>query len=111
MASASRSILCAILLGNIPAISLAQEVTDWGLVQALQAGWTVDRTLVFHDKPMKNPSGCSLVTNGYIIDENAPGHNLFNTMILSALLNQREVAFVVTGCKEERPQIVSVTIR
>lgn len=90
---------------------LAQEFTEFGLVTALQAGWTIDRTLVFHDKPMLNPGNCGIVTNGYIIDENAPGHNLFNTMILSALMNQREVAFVVFGCYEDRPQIISVTVR
>jgi hypothetical protein len=89
----------------------AVEVTPWGTLVSLQAGWTIDRMLVFHSSPMKNPDGCSLTTNGYIIDENAPGHNLFNTLLLSALLNKREASFVISGCKENRPQIVSVSIR
>jgi hypothetical protein len=89
----------------------AAESSDWGRVVALQAGWTIDRMLVFHSAPMKNPDGCSLVTNGYIIDENAPGHKTFYALLLSALLNQREVAFVIGGCFENRPQIVSVSIR
>jgi hypothetical protein len=100
----------------------AAESTDWGTVLRLQAGWTIDRMLVFHSKPTINPANpvarkgapkgmCSLTTDGYIIDENAPGHNLFNTLVLSALLNGREVQFVIDGCKENRPQIVSVSIR
>lgn len=89
----------------------AATFTEFGFVNAMQAGWTIDRMLVFHSKPMINPGNCSLLTNGYIVDENAPGHNLFNTMILSALLNKREVAFVIDGCKEDRPVIISVSIR
>lgn len=85
--------------------------TDWGKVLTLQSGWTIDRMLVFHSAPMKNPEGCSLTTNGYIIDENAPGHNTFNTLLLSALLNTREVSLVIQGCFENRPRIVSVSIR
>jgi hypothetical protein len=30
----------------------AQEVTPWGTVVALQAGWTVNRMLVFHSSPL-----------------------------------------------------------
>ena len=86
-------------------------VTDWSKVIALQAGWTVDRMLVFHGAAMKNPEGCSITTNGYIIDENAPGHATFYTLLLSALLNTRDVNFVVQGCFENRPRIVSVSIR
>jgi hypothetical protein len=61
---------------------------------------------------LKNPNNeCTLVTNGYIIDEDAPGHNLFNTLVLSALLNRREVQLVIDGCKESRPRIVGVSIK
>lgn len=86
-------------------------VTDWGKVISLQAGWTVDRMLVFHGAQVKNPEGCPLTTNGYIIDENAPGHATFYTMLLSALLNSRDVSLVIQGCFETRPRIVSVSIR
>ena len=89
----------------------ADAVTDWGQVVSLQAGWTIDRMLVFHGAPMKNPDNCSLVTNGYIIDESAPGHRTFYAMLLGALLNKREIALVILGCFENRPRIVSVSIR
>jgi hypothetical protein len=68
--------------------------------------------LVFHGAPMLNPGGeCSIVTNGYIIDEKAPGHETFYKMLISALDNYRSVAFVVSGCFENRPKIVSVMLR
>jgi len=85
--------------------------SDWGKVVTLQAGWTVDRMLVFHSAPMKNPDNCSLITNGYIIDESAPGHKTFYALLLGALLNGKETALVISGCFENRPQIVSVSIR
>jgi hypothetical protein len=105
---ASAIIVNTMLAGPVYA---ADAVSDWGTVVSLQAGWTVDRMLVFHNAAMKNPESCSLTTNGYIIDENAPGHTLFNTLLLSALLTRREVALVILGCFENRPRIVSVSIR
>jgi hypothetical protein len=86
-------------------------LTDWGTVTTLQAGWTIDRMLVFHSAPMKNPDNCSLTTNGYIIDESAPGHKTFYALLLGALLNGKETALVISGCFENRPQIISVAIR
>ena len=112
-----RKTLCALLavLANsalvIPADAADAVFTDWGKVITLQAGWTVDRMLVFHGAEMKNPEGCSIVTNGYIIDESAPGRGSFYTLLLSALLNTRDVNFVIQGCFEDRPRIVSVSIK
>jgi hypothetical protein len=94
-----------------PAQAADAVSTEWGTVAALQAGWTVDRMLVFHNAPMKNPENCSLTTNGYIIEENAPGHQTFYAMLLGAVLNKKETAFVILGCFENRPRIVSVSIR
>jgi hypothetical protein len=84
------------------------ESTDWGLLVALQAGWNLDRMLVFPKAtPLKNPGGCNLTTNGYIIDENTPGRKTFYALLLGALLNGKEVAFVIQDCFEDRPKIVS----
>lgn len=107
---ASFALVASLILVG-PAKAADAVFTDWGKVVSLQAGWTVDRMLVFHGAQLKNPEGCSLVTNGYIIDENAPGHATFYTMLLSALLNSRDVALVIQGCFENRPRIVSVSIR
>jgi len=90
----------------------APVFTPFGSVVALQAGWVDDQVLVFHSvNPMTNPDGCTVVTNGYITNPADPGHNLFHSMLLSALLNRREVAMVISGCFLDRPRIVSVSIR
>ena len=95
-----------------PTMNLAAaQFTPWGKIVALQSGWVIDRTLVFHDvSGMTNPDGCPLETNGYILNETHVGRNLFNTMLLSAFLNGREVAMVISGCYQDRPQVVSVAI-
>lgn len=97
---------------NDPSLLRAAQVTNWGTLVALQGGWGIDRMLVFHAIPIVNADPpCSITTNGYIVNETHSGHNLFNTMLLTALLNRREVQFVILGCYENRPQIVSVSIR
>lgn len=108
-----RLVIAAALAG--PAATLADaapQFTPWGRVVSLQAGWVVDRMLVFHGTgALTNPDGCTIVTNGYIIRESDPGHRTFYAMLLSAMLNQRDVAMVISGCFEQRPRIVSVAIR
>src|SRR5262245_52967378 len=105
------SIVVAKAMLACPVYAAGPESSDWGKVVSLQAGWTVDRMLVFHSAPMKNPDNCPLTTNGYIIDESAPGHRTFYALLLGAFLNGKETAFVISGCFEQRPQIVSVSIR
>jgi hypothetical protein len=105
------SIVVANTMLVCPVYAADPVFTEWGTVVTLQAGWTIDRMLVFHSAPMKNPDNCSLITNGYIIDENASGHKTFYAMLLGALLNRRETALVISGCFENRPRIISVSIR
>jgi hypothetical protein len=87
--------------------------TPWAKVVALQAGWTIDQMLVFTDQPapITNPGGCNVTTNGYVTNPADSGHNLFHTILLSALLNAREVQFVIFDCWSDRPRIISVGIR
>jgi hypothetical protein len=94
-----------------PVYAAEPQFTDFGRVVTLQAGFTIDRMLVFHSAPMINPDNCPLTTNGYIIDENAPGHKTFYALLLGAFLNGKETALVISGCFEQRPRIVSVAIR
>jgi hypothetical protein len=90
----------------------AATFTPWARVLSIQDGWVVDRMLVFHNTPaLTNPSGCPLVTNGYIINETDPVRKTSYAMLLSAVLNQREVAMVIDGCFDNRPRIISVAIR
>jgi hypothetical protein len=83
----------------------------WATIDTIQAGWVVDRMLVFHNAPMKNPDNCPIVTNGYIINEADPGRQTFYAMLISAVVSKKQVTFVVSGCFEQRPRIVSVAIR
>ena len=98
---------------NDPSLVKSALWTNWATVVTLQGGWGIDRMLVFHGAPMVNNTDppCQILTNGYIVNETHTGHTLFNTMLMTALLNKREVAFVISGCYEQRPQIVSVAIR
>lgn len=109
----SRTLIAAVLLGlGGTAAPAAPQVTPWITLAALQSGWVVDRMLVFPSAgALVNPDGCPIVTNGYIINERDPARKTFYAMLVSALMNQREVNFVISGCFEQRPRIVSVSVR
>jgi hypothetical protein len=109
----NRMVVAVALLGSATTLAdAAPQFTPWGRITTLQNGWVVDRMLVFQGNgALTNPDGCSLVTNGYIINEADAGRRTQYAMLLSALLNQREVAMVISGCFQNRPRIISVAIR
>lgn len=112
--SKGKSMLFALVLlvGMITSVQVrAAEVTPWATVVAIQSGWVVDRMLVFHNGAVVNPDGCSLVTNGYIIKETDPARKTFYDMLIAAKVNSRQVSFVIEGCFELRPRIISVSLR
>jgi hypothetical protein len=98
---------------NKPQSAAAAPVfTPWARITALQAGWVIDRMLVFLDTPvMSNPDNCPLVTNGYIINETDAGRNVFYAMLISALTTGKQVALVISGCFGDRPRAISVALR
>jgi hypothetical protein len=104
--------VCAIsLLLSGPVRAQTSAATAPDLIDGLQAGWVLDRMLVFpHSVPLTNPGGCGTLNNGYIINETDPGRKTFYALLLGALLNGRQVQFVIQGCFEDRPRIVSVSI-
>jgi hypothetical protein len=105
--------VCAIAatLLSAPVRAQPSAPTAPDLIDGLQAGWVLDRMLVFpHNPTLTNPGGCSLLTNGYIVNETDPGRKTFYALMLGALLNGRQVQFVIQGCFEDRPRIVSVSI-
>ncbi|MEQ1558252.1 MAG: hypothetical protein ABL933_04850 [Methyloglobulus sp.] len=110
-----KAILFAVVLSagaifSVPANALG--TTPWATVAAIQDGWVVDRMLVFPNTPtLTNPDGCPLVTNGYIIKETDPVHKTSYDMLIAAKVNNRQVAFVLDGCFEGRPRIISVSLR
>ena len=114
MRKSTTMLLAFVLLAGamMSAPAHAAEGTPWGTVMAIQSGWVVDRMLVFHSLPtLVNPDGCSLVTNGYIIKETDPARKTFYDMLIAAKTSARQVAFVIDGCFENRPRIVSVSLR
>jgi hypothetical protein len=113
--SKGKSMLFALALLAGAIISAPANAAQWtplGTVEAIQSGWVVDRMLVFHSAPMVNPGNqCTVLTNGYIIKETDPARKTFYDMLIAAKVNFRQVAFVVEGCFEGRPRIVSVSLR
>ncbi len=86
--------------------------SPWARVLSMQVGWVLDRMLVFPNTPsLTNPDACPIVTNGYILKETDADRKTSYAMLLSAVLNQREVTMVIDGCFEGRPRIISVAIR
>lgn len=99
----------AILLGHVA--HAAEQVSDWGSVQLIEAGWVVDSMAVFHSAPVVNPGSCSVTNAGYATNPADAGHSLFHTTILSAFMNRKEVRFLISGCVFNKPRIISVSVR
>lgn len=113
--SESKSMLIALAISAYAIISApanAAENTPWATVVAIQNGWVVDRMLVFHNVPtLTNPGSCPLITNGYIINETDPVRRTSYDMLIAAKVYGRQVAFVIDGCFQGRPRIISVALR
>lgn len=45
------------------------------------------------------------------MNPNDSGKNLFHTMMLSAFLNRKEMAVLVSGCVYGKPHIIAVSVR
>ena len=105
------SVLVSLVAWAPTAFAQAERYTDWGSVQELEAGWVLDAMAVRHSAPMVNPGGCSVTNAGYATNPADAGHSLFHTLLLSAFLNRKEVALLVSGCAFDKPRIISVKIR
>jgi hypothetical protein len=87
-------------------------------VRAIQDGYVVDRMLVFpgdttanrNPIPLTNPNLCPIITNGYIINEADPVRKTSYDMLINAQVWSRNVQFVIDGCFQGRPRIVSVSL-
>lgn len=88
----------------------APQYSQWGSVQELEGGWAQDTMAVRHSAPMVNPDGCAVTNAGYATDPADPGHSLFHTLLLSAFLNRKEVALLISGCAFSKPRIIAVKI-
>ncbi|WP_164001769.1 hypothetical protein [Pyxidicoccus caerfyrddinensis] len=92
------------------AFAQAEQYSNWGSVQELEAGWGQDTMSVRHSAPMVNPGGCSITNAGYATNPADTGHSLFHTLLLSAFLNRKEVSILVSGCVYGKPRIIAVKI-
>lgn len=110
-----KAVLLALALSAGSIISTpasAAEFTPWATVATIQDGWVVDRMLVFHNvATLTNPGFCTLVTNGYIINETDPVRKTSYDMLIAAKIYNKQVAFVIEGCYQQRPRIVSIMLR
>ena len=112
----TRPLLIATVLGAATALSVATSAlaaptyTQWGSVQELEGGWAQDTMAVRHSAPLVNPDGCAVTNAGYATDPADTGHSLFHTLLLSAFLNRKEVALLISGCAFSKPRIIAVKI-
>lgn len=100
----------ALVLWSVGAAA-APAYSGWGLVRNLEAGWAADTMSVLHSAPQINPGACSVTTAGYATSPDDPGRALYQTLLLSALLNRREVNILADGCVFEKPKVIGVSIR
>jgi hypothetical protein len=102
-------------VGAQPITPLVTEPTPrysaWGLVQELEAGWAQDTLAIWHAAPLVNPNACGIINAGYATEPSDPGHSLYHTLLLSAFLNRKEVALLISGCVFDKPRVIAVKLR
>lgn len=94
---------------SFPAVA-AQAYSGWGSVQELEAGWVIDSLAVRQSAPLVNPDSCTVTNAGYATNPADAGHSLFHTLLLSAFLNRKEVALLISGCAFDKPRIIAVKV-
>jgi hypothetical protein len=93
-----------------PALA-APTYTALGAVQSLEGGWGVDATSVRHSSAtLVNPDACTVTNAGYATLNPDPGRSLYLTLLLSAMLNGKQVKLLISGCAFNKPRIISVRI-
>jgi hypothetical protein len=89
----------------------AEQWSAWGSIVEIEAGWAQDTMAVYHSPSVTvNPDGCRVTTAGYATNPADPGHSLFHAVTLSALMNKKEVAFLISGCVFDKPRIIAVKV-
>jgi hypothetical protein len=116
--SRTRVLVAAALVFVLSAASVSQlaaqpaiQYSQWGSVQDLEAGWGEDTMGIRHSAPLVNPGGCAVTNAGYATSPADTGHDLFHTLLLSAFLNRKEVALLISGCSYGKPRVLAVKIR
>ena len=79
-------------------------------MQELEAGWGDDTLTVRHSAPLVNPGSCPVTNAGYASSPADNGHDLYHTLLLSAFLNRKEVALLISGCVYGKPKVIAIRI-
>jgi hypothetical protein len=110
--STSFAAACGILATTLSASAIGAEAwTEWGVISWIDAGWKEDTMAVHLAAPTVNPDSCPFPDGGYATNPNDAGHSLFHTIALSALMNKRQVHFLISECAYGKPRIIGVGVR
>lgn len=93
------------------ALAAAPADSGWGALLQLEGSASANTMALSHARPLVNPDACPLADAGYATGAGDPGANLMHTLLLSALLNRKEVNLRVSGCAFDKPRVISVTVR
>lgn len=91
--------------------SAAPQATDWGSISAVSGGWAEDTMAVYINVALVNPGGCLVTNGGYATLPTDPGRDVYHTLALAALLNNREVSAIVDGCAFSKPRLIGLSVR
>lgn len=103
-----------ILAAIAACIPVAAQATPYytqpGYVTLMHGGWSASNLRIQTDLAFSNPENC-FSQDGYMVDSNDSGHELFSSMILSAYVSHLKISLVLDGCVYDRPHIIAVELK
>jgi hypothetical protein len=102
-------VLFAIFSVNSSTVHATPSESASGAITHFISGWHDNSVTVQLNIPHYNPKNCPL-SDGYATDPASGGTTLFNSVLLTAVMGQKQVRLVVDGCFSGRPRIVGVRI-
>ncbi len=82
--------------------------TQSGTITLYSTGWSADEVRVMTTAPFV-ANGCS-ATDGYVTSPSDPGNHAHQAALLAAFIAGKNVYLTVSGCFQNRPQIIGVTV-
>jgi hypothetical protein len=106
------AMVTAFLFTVLPSRASAQQSTAWAHIVQVRAGLVEDAMAVFTtNTTVLNPGNCKATDAGYQTIASDPGHKLFQTLLMSAYLNGKQVQLTIQGCAYDKPRIIGVSIK
>jgi hypothetical protein len=87
----------------------ATGTVAWGKITELSGGWTVPMFAIQTTIPLENPDNCP-ATGVYIVPPDAPSHDMFVSMLLTAYARGDQVTLTLSGCSNW-PVIIGIRVR